>query len=114
MNEVGLYVPLFIFGVFISACSQILLKISANKPHRDVKLEYLNYHVILAYGMFGLSMIISLYVLRYVPISLVPILESSIFVFVPLLSLYILGEKLKKLQVFGMILICLGIIVFNL
>ena len=114
MNEIGLYVPLFIFGVFIAACSQILLKISANKAHRDVKSEYLNYHVILAYFMFGLSMLIAMYILRFVSISLVPILESAIFVFVPILSRLILNEKLKKLQVLGIILICLGIVTFNM
>ena len=114
MTNIGWHIPLFLAGVFIAACSQVLLKISAGKPHKNVKAEYFNFYVILAYGMFGLSLLISLYVLRYVPISLVPILESAIFIFVPLLSIFILGEKLKIMQVFGMVLICLGIVIFNL
>ena len=39
-------------GTFFTAISQVLLKQSANKKYSNPLLEYLNWRVILAYGIF--------------------------------------------------------------
>ena len=39
-------------GTFFTAISQVLLKQSANKKYSHPLLEYLNWRVIVAYGIF--------------------------------------------------------------
>ena len=46
------HVFIYIFSVFISSVSQILLKTSANKKYESRIREYLNPRVIIAYGIF--------------------------------------------------------------
>ena len=97
--------------VFISACSQILLKKAALIKWETKLAEYLNWRVILAYGIFGIAAAVNFYMLRYLPLSLIPILESAAFIFIPLLSLVFLKEKLRLTQYLGIVLIIVGIVV---
>jgi len=114
MNEFAVYVAVFLLGVFIASCSQILLKKSATITHDNIRMEYLNWRVITAYGMFGLSAVMNMYILRYIPISLASILESAAYIYVPVLSLFILKERLRRAQIIGMVLVITGVLVFNL
>ena len=114
MNEASFYIIVFILAVFSASCSQILLKKAAGIPRKNKQAEYLNWQVIVAYGIFGLSAVVTLYVLRHIPLSLAPILESATYIFVPVLSWVFLGEKLKGIQLAGMSLIFTGIVIFNL
>ena len=43
---------IMIGGTFLTAISQILLKQSANKQYKSMLYEYLNWRVILSYGIF--------------------------------------------------------------
>lgn len=105
---------IFIFSVFISSVSQIMLKKSALR-HYDSKInEYLNPLVIVAYGIFFTSSLITMFAYKYVPLSMGPILESTGYIFVGILSYFILKEKLSKRILTGMAFILLGIIIFSL
>ena len=55
MNIKYAFILLFIFSVFISSCSQILLKKGANKTYKNIIEEYLNPLVMGAYSIFLLS-----------------------------------------------------------
>ncbi|MCL2222459.1 MAG: EamA family transporter [Oscillospiraceae bacterium] len=114
MNDYIIYSAVILAMVFISACSQILLKKAALISWKSKLAEYLNWRVILAYFIFLIAAVVNFYVLRYIPLSLVPILESAAFIFIPLLSLFLLKEKLKPTQYIGIILIISGIVVFSL
>ena len=114
MSDHIIYIIIVLAMVFISACSQILLKKAALISWKSKLAEYLNWRVILAYSLFGIAAAVNFYALRYIPLSLVPILESAAFVFIPLLSLFFLKEKLKPAQYVGIILIIGGIVVFSL
>lgn len=114
MSETLRYSSVLIIAVLASSLAQILLKKAASVPRKNIKAEYLNWQVFVSYLIFGLAAAVGMYVLRYLPISLVPILESAAYVFVAILSWIILKEKLKMLQIFGIILIITGIVVFNL
>ena len=48
-------------GTFFSAISQILLKQSANKEYSHPILEYLNWRVILSYGIFAAVLLLNTY-----------------------------------------------------
>lgn len=111
---IGFYL-LVVLGVFLSSCSQILLKKSANKRHTSIISEVFNMQVVIAYSVFFVSVIFNLIALKNgVGIKDLPIIESLGFVFVPLLSYFFLEEITDKKNLFAMLLILSGIIIFYL
>jgi drug/metabolite transporter (DMT)-like permease len=103
----------FLFSVLISSISQILLKKSADKTYDSRLKEYLNPLVIIAYGMFFCSMMITMYCYRYVDVSAGPIFESAGYIFVGVLGYIFLKEKFTAKKIIGMLLIMLGIVIFS-
>jgi len=108
------YSMIMIFSVFISSISQIILKKSASKIYDNHLKEYLNPYVITAYFIFFASTFITIYALKYVPLSMGPILESSGYIFIVVLSRMFLKEKISKRKLIGMAIILTGIIVFSI
>lgn len=113
MNNLQISVCILLFSVLISAISQIILKMAANKTYKSPIAEYVNPMVIGAYGMFFLSTILTMVALRYVPLSLSPILESTSYLYVTVLGYLFLKEKLSKRKLVGLGLILVGIFVFS-
>ena len=102
-----------IVGIFASACSQILLKQSARQKHNHWLYEFLNWRVITAYAIFLAATIINIFGLRNgVNLKDMPILESLAYIFVPILSLFFLSEKITKRTLAAMFIIIIGIIIF--
>ena len=102
-----------VFGIFASACSQILLKQSADNNHKSWLASMLNWRVILAYLIFFGSLIINITAMsRGVNLKDLPVLESLGYVFVPILSWFFLKEKIDKRILLSMTLIIIGIIIF--
>lgn len=108
------YIFLFLFSVFISSISQILLKKSALKEHDSFLKEYLNVIVIVAYVLFLASALITIMAYHSINLSLGVILESAGYVFVAVLSYFFLNERLNYKQLCGLALIIIGIIICNL
>jgi len=108
------YILLFLGAVFISSVSQIMLKKSANKSYDNKLKEYMNPWVIIAYGLFFSATLVTVIAYKYVPLSLGPILESSGYFFVTILGMIFLKEKVGKKKAIGLLVILLGIVIFNL
>ena len=104
----------FLVSVFISSVSQILLKKSADKIYDSKIKEYLNPLVIIAYGMFFCSMLITMYCYKFVDVSAGPIFESAGYIFVAVLGFIFLKEKFTVKKVVGMIVLMCGIALFSL
>ena len=113
-NELLLYCMIYVSAVFISAVSQIMLKLAARKQYKSKIYEYLNPFVIFSYALFFGCTLITLLAYRKVPLSLGQILESSGYIFVTILGTTILKEKLSIKKLIGMAIILIGIFVFTL
>lgn len=114
MNKVLIFSGVYILGVIISAFAQILLKKSADIK-RDSKIkEYLNFKTIFAYGIFFGATLCSVLAYKYVPLSMGPILGTTEYVFVALLSYFLLKEKISKRKLIGLITIILGVFIFSI
>jgi len=103
---------LALFAVLISSASQILLKKSANRVHDSKIREYLNVLVITAYVIFFTAMLINVFVLKKVPMSAMPVIETTGYIYVAILSRIFLKEKISKKSAVGLGIILAGIIVF--
>ena len=106
---------LLIFGaVALSATGQLLLKSGARHLIGLGRLEYLlaaarDAHIVSALTVWAASTLCWLFVLRDAPLSRAYALTSVTYVLVPLVSVYLFGEQLRRVHVVGLILIVLGI-----
>lgn len=115
MERIAFWYILVVVGIFLSACSQLLLKKSAQKEHKSFIQTVLNRRVITAYIIFFGSLFINITAMsRGVNLKDMPILESLGYVFVPLLSFFALKEKIEKKTVFSILLILTGVFIFYL
>ena len=115
MNKTVLVYSLFLlFGVFISAISQVLLKKAALKTYDNPIKEYLNPLVIIAYTMFVGTTFLSIIAYRGIPLSMGPILEATSYVYVTFFGVKVFGEKVGKKKILALGLIILGIVVYSI
>lgn len=101
-------------GTFLTAISQILLKQSANKQYKSVLYEYLNWRVILSYGIFFGVLLLNTYAFTKVDLKYGAVIDTLSYVFVMLLSWLLLREKFSKGKLIGNLLIMAGVIVYTL
>lgn len=108
-----IYACVLLFGVFISAVSQVLLKKATLKKYDSPLREYLNPYVIIAYSIFILSTLLSIIAYKGIPLSMGPILEATSYLYVTLFGVKIFKEKLNKRKILGLSFIIVGIIVYS-
>ena len=108
------YVLIKVLCVIVSAFSQMLLKKSADSKHKNIIGEYLNVSVIVSYAIFAVCVVLDTYTLKGVSLGLNSIIESLNYVLVPILGVFLLKEKLNKYQIIGIIIIFVGVVVFNI
>ena len=99
------YIAVWILSVLISSVAQVMLKVEANKKHESRLREYLNPMVITAYGIFFL---------KYVPLTYSPIIEPLSYIFVPVIGILVLKEKISKRRVLGIAIMFVGIVIFSM
>ena len=90
------------------------LKKAANRTYETPLKEYLNPLVVGAYGLFFCSVILTMLALKYVPLSMSPILESTGYIFVSVMGYIFLKERFTRRKLCGFALILAGVIIFNL
>lgn len=113
MSKVLVYSIIYIVGVIISACAQILLKKSA-MVERETKIkEYLNFQTMFAYAIFFSATLCTVFSYKYVPMSMGPILGTTEYLFIALLSYFILKEKITRKKKIGIFVIMIGVLIFS-
>ena len=101
-------------GTFFTAVSQILLKQSSNIKYENKIREYLNFRVILSYGMFFLILLLNTWCYTKVEMRYGPVIDTAAYVFVLLLSRLILKEKITKCKILGNLIIITVILIYTL
>lgn len=109
-----LFMLLMIGGTFFTAISQVLLKKSANRTYSHPIFEYLNWRVVLAYFLFFGVLLLNTYAYTQVDMKYGPVLDTFAYVFVLLLSYFILKEKITKGKIIGNLIIIAGIIIYTI
>ncbi len=105
---------LIVIAGLCAAFSQILLKTSAMLQYKSKINEIINGRVLTSYFIFFITTMINMYAMRYIDYKYVPIIGTISYVFVVLLSSFILKEKISRYKILGMLLIISGMIIFNL
>ena len=104
-----------IIGAFVTALSQILLKTQANTTGgKGFFSKFLNIRVIVSYGLLFLTLAINQIALRYVPLSVMPCITSTSFIWVFVMGALILKEKVSPRKVLGVAIIIAGAVISRL
>ena len=104
-----------IIGAFITALSQILLKTQANTTGgKGFFSKFLNVRVIVSYGLLFLTLAVNQVALRYVPLSVMPCITATSFVWVFVMGTLILKEKVSPRKALGVAIIISGVIISRL
>lgn len=101
---------IYLITPLLSAVSQMILKKAADNPKYTGLRTYLNLPVICAYGLFFGCMLLNVIALRTLDLTSASILEASGYLYVMLLSVLILKEKLTLRRFIGNMIIIAGII----
>lgn len=112
-TTVAAFAALNLFGVFISAISQVMLKKSAMREHTGPLGEYLNPLVIFAYVLFVGATLLSVIAYRGIPLSMGPILDATGYLYVTAFGVLIFHERLNARRVLALALIIIGIVVYS-
>lgn len=109
------FTPLFCYSiaflaVFISTAGQILLKRQANNTvgKKGFIWKFLNLRVIVAYFFLFLALAMNQVAVKQVPISVLPCITSTSFIWIFLFGFLILREKPTKKKIIGVALILIG------
>lgn len=112
MDPLIVYSGIYLFGVFISAISQVLLKKAAMRTYVSPIQEYLNPFVIFAYTIFVAATLLTIISYKVVPLSLGPILEATSYIYITVFGVVIFKEKMNKKKLCALGLIIAGICVY--
>ena len=113
----NIYIAIGIYTVsgLVAALSQLILKFAAMKPNgRQGLMQYLDYRIILSYGMLFATIFFNMIAMRYMPYKYAPVLASLSYVFMLILGRFVLHEEIGKKRMIGIILIFLGMFVFQI
>jgi len=108
------FMLLMFVGTFFTAFSQMLLKQSANQTYKNKIFEYLNWRVLLAYTIFVGVLMINTIAFTHVDMKYGSVIDTFSYVFVLVLSHFVLKEKFSKGKILGNGIIIIGIIIYTL
>jgi drug/metabolite transporter (DMT)-like permease len=109
------YYLAFLLGVLFTSTAQICLKIGANKNRERISYKlFINKWTVTGYILFFSVIIFNTYGLTKLPIITGIMFNPFIYILVAVFSFILLGERFTKKQVFGSIIIIIGILVFGL
>lgn len=107
-------VGLVIFGTLVGMFAPILLKKGSVDFNRNLLSQLSNYNLISGVVLYVLSAVIFIPALRGGELSVLYPLVSINYVWVSLLSIKFLGEKMNKFKWFGIFFIILGVSLIGL
>ena len=108
------YMALAILSVFVASLSQTLLKWESGREHTSLVKEYLNVGVIGGYGLLALSMLMTMFAYKKLPLSMTPAFESFSYIFVTVFGVTVFHERVTKKKLLALGIIIMGILVFAL
>lgn len=113
INEANIFsIGLFLISVFMAGVAQVFLKKAAMRENIDLLHEYLDWRVMLGYGiMFGCTFI-TVIAYRNMPLSLGMILETISYLNVTVFGVIFFREKITGLRIVALGLIIVGILLY--
>lgn len=115
MEDKIIYIVITVINCFIGAIAAFILKKSGNKieklkPLSEGIRNIWKSGVLLGILIYGLTAVLSIYILRKLDVTLFFPLTSTTYIFSFILAKKYLNEKITKNKIIGIILIIIGVI----
>ena len=107
----------FLVSVIIfTGFSQVLLKVGANKANmKKCNMSYVNPYTLIAFSLYVLTTLLTVYTLKDIPLNLFYASTSlKLVVLILILSKLVLRKKIDSSKAFAVLLILVGVMVFNM
>lgn len=122
MLNIFFVIGVMIINTLIGATGSLFLKKGAAKFHLHIRAGIIklimdtlkNWEIILGVSLYFISSIFFLYLLKTEELSLLYPITALSYVFVTVLSVYVLKEKINKFKLFGIVLIIFGVILVTI
>ena len=101
-------------AVILTAFGQILMKMGSRSVRSISWRIYLNGYTVTAYALLLLVTVMNLYVFRVLPLKFLLVVLPLVLLLVMLLSFWLLNERMTQRQIFGAVVVLLGVVVFNI
>lgn len=108
------YYMILVGSTVFTAISQLLLKRSAQKTYKSWVYEYLNWRVILAYFIAFSVLFLNTYAFTRVELRYGAVIDTLTYVFVMILSYFLLKERFNRGQLVGNLFIIAGVLIYTL
>jgi len=89
-----------------------MLKKNADKGYKGIKI-YLNTPVIVSNFIFLGATLLGVYLMRYIMLTTVALLNALTYVFIPVLSYIFIKEKISKNMIIGITMILFGVVIYG-
>ena len=110
-----MYSLIALAAIFTAACAQMLLKQGARQGYKPWWRQYLNAWVISGYGIMFATMVVHIWCMHSgLELKALSVLESTSYLFVPLLSLLLFKERMTPRKLCAIAIIIVGVVVFFL
>ena len=107
-------IGLVILNTMIGSWGGVLLKLGADRISLSPRNIVTNGKILFGVVLFGLSSILFIIALRGGELTVLYPMVSLSYVWISLMSVYFLKEKMTRLKVFGISLIILGVVCIGL
>ena len=103
-------------AVFLTAVAQLVLKKGAmtGLMKKGFIKSYFNFYSMLAHFIFFVVTVLKLFALKKVMLKEMVVILPLTYIIVPVISMIIFKEELNKKQLFGILIIVVGAVIFNL
>jgi len=89
-----------------------MLKKNADKGYKGIRI-YLNTPVLISNFIFLSATLLSIYLMRYIMLTTVALLNALTYVFIPILSYIFIKEKISKNMIIGITIIIIGVAIYG-
>lgn len=108
MNTYVQYI-LLILGCIISSIAQVLLKMASQKKYPSFFKQFFNFFVITGYTLFFSVLALNIYLLKFIPMSIVtPLTEATPVLISFLTGFFFFGERISKFKILGGLSVIIG------
>jgi len=106
------YILILLAACMVSAIAQVFLKKASQKEYGSLIRQYLNIWVVSGYAMFFAVMVLNIWLLKFIPMTVVsPVSESLPLLLSFLTGKIFFGEAITRRKVLGAACIVAGIII---
>ena len=113
-DTLTIYYLLTLVVVVFTSMGHLLLKIAASRVTESRGRLYTHPLSVLGYGIFAFVAFLSIYAMKGLDLKVFFALNSLTYICIPILAYLILRESVTRNKIIGVIIISIGVLLFNM